>query len=128
MVDDKNLHLRNEEFDEYKPLFMEEIFIVNLYGTDEEIVLFYKLLQESDDFDNQIIMVNLIENIKRKYLTKMNWICCEGCQHYSICRINWYRGEKNIDRNCCSLCNNYNKCREKFKTQKKQFQNVKKIQ
>ena len=124
MDDVKNIE---EQQGDYKPLFMEEIFIVNLYGTDEEIELFYKLIQNSDDIDNQVIMVDLIEKIKRKYLTKMNWFCCSLCQHYEICRINWYRGEKNIDRNCCSLCQNYNKCRQKHREEMKKNEENKKI-
>lgn len=127
MVKDTEVKNTDEEIDEYKPLYMEEIFIVNLYGTEEEIELFYKLLQNSEDIDNQVIMVNLIERIKRNYLTKMNWLCCSKCQHYDACRINWYRGEKNQDRHCCSLCENYKGCHNSYKNQRKQAEHIKSL-
>jgi hypothetical protein len=107
-----------DRVEEYEPLFMEELFIVNLYGTEEEIEEFYFLLQDPDDLNNQIAMVNLIEKIKRENLTQMDWHCCSRCQHFEICKINWYRGERDIPRHCCSLCQHYKECMEKHKLEK----------
>lgn len=88
---------------------MEETFLVNLYGSEEEIGRFYDLLDVLDD-ENIVEMVHLIEEIKRRNVTRIYWNCCHRCQNFSTCRINWYRGEHKIKRNCCSLCTNYEDC------------------
>jgi len=98
----------------YHPLFLEELFIVNLYGTEEEIEQFNKLLDSKDSIENIVAMATLLEDIKRKRLTKMNWFCCHRCQNYEICRINWFRGERNISRHCCSYCQNFDECYKCF--------------
>ena len=50
---------------EYLPVFAEEIFIVNLYGTDEEIDEFNELLKETHIEKNLMSMTLIIEEIKR---------------------------------------------------------------
>lgn len=88
---------------------MEETFLVNLYGSEEEINRFYDLLDVLDN-ENVVEMVHLIEEIKRRNVTRIYWNCCHRCQNFATCRINWYRGERAIKRNCCSLCSNYEDC------------------
>ena len=104
---------------DYHPLFLEELFIVHLYGTDEDVVKFYRLLEHKEEPENIVEMAALLEEIKRKKLTKMNWYCCWRCQHYKICRINWYRGERNIERHCCTYCQNYEECYKRFLNENK---------
>lgn len=99
----------------YRPLFLEELFVVHLYGTDEEVQRFDKLMEDRDNFENVVAMATLIEDIKRRNLTKLNWFCCSKCQNFRICRINWYRGERNIERNCCTYCSHYTDCYGEFK-------------
>ena len=50
---------------EYLPVFAEEIFIVNLYGTDEELKEFHLLLLSPNVEKNLISMALIIEEIKR---------------------------------------------------------------
>jgi hypothetical protein len=95
---------------EFYPLFMEEVFIVNLYGSDLEARRFYELMQDTEKRENIVEMAALIEDIKRRCLTKMNWYCCHRCERFQTCRINWHRGERNIERNCCSYCAKYEAC------------------
>ena len=42
---------------EYLPVFAEEIFIVNLYGTDEEIYEFNELMKETQVEKNLMSMI-----------------------------------------------------------------------
>jgi hypothetical protein len=100
---------------EYLPVFAEEIFIVNLYGTDEELDEFNLLIEAPDVEKNLISMALLIEEIKRRNLLKITWQCCWRCRYYKRCKINWYRGERNIQaRNCCTYCQNFWECHKKF--------------
>lgn len=99
---------------DYHPLFLEELFIVHLYGTDDEVARFYKLMENPNDRGNIVEMAALLEDIKMRELTKMNWYCCYRCQQFKICRINWYRGERNIERHCCTYCQNYEECYKRF--------------
>ncbi|MDD2717840.1 MAG: hypothetical protein PHW04_18285 [Candidatus Wallbacteria bacterium] len=101
-------------FGKYHPLFLEELFIVHLYGSDDEVALFYRLMDDRDNPNNIVVMATLLEDIKRKNLTKMNWFCCTRCQNFEMCRINWYRGERNLERNCCTYCQIYEECYKKF--------------
>lgn len=104
--------------EEYLPVFAEEIFIVNLYGTDEEIDEFNLLMQNPKIEKNLISMALLIEEIKRRSLLKMNWYCCWRCHYFPTCKINWYRGERNYQvRNCCTYCQNFWECHEQFAVQ-----------
>lgn len=103
----------------YYPLYIEELFIVQLYGTDEEVKRFNELMdiKTDDDQDDDIVIeiVALIEEIKRKNLTKMNWFCCHRCENFKICRINWHRSERNLEKKCCTYCSHYEKCYKNFK-------------
>ncbi|MBF0545108.1 MAG: hypothetical protein HQM08_11765 [Candidatus Riflebacteria bacterium] len=101
--------------EEYLPVFAEEIFIVNLYGTDEEIDEFNILIQSPDVEKNVISMALIIEEIKRRSFLKMNWYCCRKCGYFVTCKINWYRGIRNFDkRNCCTYCQDFWECHKKF--------------
>ncbi|MBF0410241.1 MAG: hypothetical protein HQM10_23045 [Candidatus Riflebacteria bacterium] len=101
--------------EEYLPVFAEEIFIVNLYGTDEEIVEFEAYIQSPDVERNLISMALIIEEIKRRSFLKMTWCCCPRCSYFKTCKINWYRGERRFEkRNCCTYCQNFWECHKKF--------------
>ena len=100
---------------EFYPLFMEEIFIVNIYGTEAESNLFYKLMQDTKKSENVVELAALIEDIKRRELTKMDWYCCYRCDKFHTCKINWYRGERTVERKCCSYCQSYEKCLEEMR-------------
>jgi hypothetical protein len=100
---------------EYLPVFAEEIFIVNLYGTDEEIDEFNELMRANHVEKNLMSMALIIEEIKRRNFLKINWHCCWRCQYYQNCKINWYRGERNVSmRNCCTYCQNFWECHKSF--------------
>lgn len=100
---------------EYLPVFAEEIFIVNLYGTDEEIAEFQVLLQTPNDEKSLMSMALIIEEIKRRHFLKINWHCCWRCCYYQTCKINWYRGERHFERrNCCTYCQNFWECHKRF--------------
>jgi len=101
----------------YYPLFLEELFIVHLYGTDAEVKQFYEFMEpeKRNKSENIVVLATLIEDIKRRNLTKMNWFCCSRCENFKLCRINWYRGESNLERNCCTYCQNFEKCYETYK-------------
>ena len=100
---------------EYLPVYAEEIFIVNIYGTDEEIEEFNQLLKSPEIEKNLISMALLIEEIKRRSLLKMNWYCCWRCLYFQTCKINWYRGERQTNiRNCCTYCQNFWECHKRF--------------
>ncbi|MBF0500256.1 MAG: hypothetical protein HQM09_08990 [Candidatus Riflebacteria bacterium] len=101
--------------EEYLPVFAEEIFIVNLYGNDDEIEEFNFLMQSPDVEKNLISMALLIEEIKRRSLLKMNWYCCWRCQYHASCKINWYRGLRRFElRNCCTYCQNFWDCHRQY--------------
>lgn len=101
--------------EEYLPVFAEEIFVVNLYGTDEEIDEFSELMLASHIEKNLISMALIIEEIKRRNFLKISWHCCWRCRYYKTCKINWYRGERNMEcRNCCTYCQNFWECHQKF--------------
>ena len=100
---------------EYLPVFAEEIFIVNLYGTDDEIDEFNDLMKANHIEKNLMSMALIIEEIKRRNFLKIGWHCCWRCQYYQNCKINWYRGERNMElRNCCTYCQNFWDCHKKF--------------
>lgn len=100
---------------DYLPVYAEEIFIVNMYGTDEEIDEFNQLINGLEIEKNLISMALLIEEIKRRSLLKMNWYCCWRCQYFQTCKINWYRGERQCKlRNCCTYCQNFWDCHKQF--------------
>jgi len=105
---------------EYLPVYAEEIFIVNIYGTDEEIAEFNQLMKSVDVEKNLVSMALMIEEIKRRSLLRMNWYCCWRCERFQTCKINWYRGEKNYTiRNCCTYCQNFWECHKKFTEEEK---------
>ena len=100
---------------EYLPVFAEEIFVVNLYGTDEEIDEFNELMQSSQAEKSLLSMALIIEEIKRRNFLKITWHCCWRCQYYQNCKINWYRGERKMNkRNCCTYCENFWTCHKNF--------------
>ena len=105
---------------EYLPVYAEEIFIVNLYGTDEELEEFNHLLKDVAEERNMYAMALIIEEIKRRNFLKMTWRCCWRCQYYITCKINWYRGERCVERrNCCTYCQNFWDCHKLYCEQEK---------
>ncbi|MDP7421780.1 MAG: hypothetical protein QGH40_07865 [bacterium] len=101
---------------DYNPLFAEEIFIVNLYGTDEEIQRFQGLIARREETNSLVAIVDLVEKIKSRCLTGMEWHCCWRCQYFQMCRIRWYREEHQVSQRCCSLCRGYMTCMSKFRS------------
>ncbi len=100
---------------DYLPVYAEEIFVVNLYGTDEEISEFTRLMENPQIEGNLVSIVLLIEEIKRRSLLKINWYCCWRCERFQTCKINWYRGERHFERrNCCTYCQNFWECHKLF--------------
>lgn len=100
---------------EYLPVFAEEIFVVNLYGTDEEIDEFNELMKSTHIEKSLMSLALIIEEIKRRNFLKIGWSCCWRCYYYQNCKINWYRGERNIKkRNCCTYCQSFWDCHKKF--------------
>jgi len=95
---------------EFHPLYAEEIFIVHLYGNDDEIARFEKLLETKESPDSQLEMIILCEEITRRVLTEMNTHCCQRCPYFHICAINHRRCSRNMEKFCCSYCPNYREC------------------
>lgn len=94
----------------YEPTFAEETFIVNGYGTDEDIEQFNCLMANPDDRGHRIEIIVLVEAIKQRNGLGLDWNCCWRCQRYNACEINWLRGEKALPRTCCPNCQNYSEC------------------
>lgn len=112
---------------EYLPVFAEEIFVVNLYGTDEEIDEFNDLMKANHIEKNLMSMALIIEEIKRRNFLKINWRCCWRCQYYQNCKINWYRGERNMDmRSCCTYCQNFWDCHKLYCNQSQNEESIEK--
>ncbi len=100
--------------------FLEEIAISNMYGTELEkkIVanLISCLINDSQNAEKIVELAVIIEEIKRREITHMDWNCClcDRCERYHSCRIKWYRGEKQMTQYCCSYCQNFDRCLAKF--------------
>ncbi|MFC1743684.1 hypothetical protein ACFL35_06790 [Candidatus Riflebacteria bacterium] len=93
----------------YLPCFAEELFVVNLYGTDEEIERFEILIDNLESPASLIEIVTLMEEIKNR-AGKMNWYCCVECHRAERCEINDLRAIKKWERRCCSNCLKYDEC------------------
>ncbi|HNV68415.1 MAG TPA: hypothetical protein PKO06_01870 [Candidatus Ozemobacteraceae bacterium] len=88
---------------------------MNLYGTDEELEEFNQLIKNPQVERNLYAMALIIEEIKRRNFLKMSWHCCWRCQYFATCKINWYRGERKMERrNCCTYCQNFWECHKRF--------------
>ena len=99
----------------YDPLFVEETWIVRMYGTNEENERFDDLMHNRDDRWNRIEIVLLVEFIKDRHRLGLLKRCCEACPHFETCRINWRRGELDLARTCCSNCPEYTRCSRKLR-------------
>lgn len=106
------------EISEYVPSFAEETFIVNCYGTEEDIARFDLLMEDPTDRANLVEMIILVEAIKNRNSLGMDWNCCFRCQRHSYCEINWYRGERGLKKTCCPNCLNYSDCNKIFISQR----------
>lgn len=100
--------------------FLEEIAISNMYGTELEkkIVanLISYLINDPNNSEKIVELAVIIEEIKRREITHMDWNCCfcDKCERYHNCRIKWYRGERQMTQYCCSYCQHFDKCLAKF--------------
>ena len=103
----------------YDPLFVEETWIVRMYGSNEENERFDDLMQDRDDRWNRIEIVLLVEHIKDRHNLGLLTRCCELCPHFETCRINWRRGELELPRTCCSNCPEYTRCSRKLRPLKR---------
>ena len=102
----------------YLPSYAEETFIVHCYGTDQEIDQFSALMQNPTNRGNMVNLIVLIEAIKNRNHLGMDWKCCWRCQRFAHCEINWYRGERGLDKICCPNCVNYKDCNKIFISQR----------
>ena len=102
----------------YVPTFAEETFIVNCYGTDEDIDRFNVLMEGIADRGHQVELIILVEAIKNRNSLGMDWNCCWRCQRFTYCEINWYRGERALTKTCCPNCVNYSECNKIFVSQR----------
>jgi len=50
----------------YSPVFAEEIFVVTLYGTREEVKQLFQMLKTCDDQASSDAISDLIEQVKRR--------------------------------------------------------------
>lgn len=117
----------NSQSKVFHPLYAEEIFIVYLNGRPTEIEEFEELLKDKEKTINQIRMILLVEEITRRELTKMDYMCCHECQFYGRCTVNRLRSERNLEHHCCSYCHKYRVCLKHFRDQKKAEQEAAKI-
>ncbi len=101
----------------YNPVFAEETFIVNLYGTSKEIEEFDLLIADDASSVSLTAMVDLVETIKRRRFTGMNWNCCHQCQSFLNCSVKKHRFRRNQPRECCSMCKQYKSCLSLFQAQ-----------
>jgi hypothetical protein len=102
----------------YLPTFAEETFIAHCYGTEPEIRWFNELMENPTDRQHMINLIVLIEEIKNRNHLGMDWKCCWRCQRFSTCEINWYRGERGMEKVCCPNCVNYRDCNKIFISQR----------
>ena len=100
--------------------FLEEIAISNMYGTEHEkksvANLISYLINDPQNIEKIVELAVLIEEIKRREITHMDWNCCfcDKCERFHNCRIKWYRGERQMAQYCCSYCQNFDRCLAKF--------------
>lgn len=100
--------------------FLEEIAISNMYGTELEkksvANLISYLINDPNNIEKIVELAVVIEEIKRREITHMDWNCClcDKCERYHNCRIKWYRGERQMTQYCCSYCRHFDRCLAKF--------------
>lgn len=97
--------------------YLEEIFIINVHGTDEELAMVPALISDLSDTDNFVKLAVLAEEIRYREVTRLDWKCCPKCNRYASCRIKWVRGEKGMQDRCCGFCQNYGQCLSEFRGQ-----------
>lgn len=102
---------------EFHPLYAEEIFIVYMYGTEEETAAFERLLEHRENPRVQVEMIVICEEIIRRTLTSMETPCCPGCQFHSNCAVNSIRRPRGLEAKCCSYCHSYRDCLAKFRSE-----------
>ncbi|PKK91670.1 MAG: hypothetical protein CVV64_03115 [Candidatus Wallbacteria bacterium HGW-Wallbacteria-1] len=94
----------------YKPLFVEETFLVYLYGTKDEQDLYNSLISDTNSPGNLLSIKALTESLKSRHLTKMDWKCCDRCQNFQTCSLRFYRSAKGEKMVCCSNCKEFSSC------------------
>jgi|GEM_PF-3949419 len=97
---------------------VEEIFVVNLYGNDAEIIELKEILNTIDNPQTIIRLAVLSEKIRERELAKMEMCCCLHCKFMDNCDINRARSEDGQANNCCSYCALYAECLKKVKKSK----------
>lgn len=117
------------------PTYATEKMIAGLYGTDEEKrrvnELIDYLLVNPNNVEKNVELAVITEEIQRREITRMDWMCSPECDRYATCKIKWYRGERGMPQYCCSYCPNYqeggHKCLslfQKFEREKKTLEHV----
>jgi len=106
---------------------IEEMFVINIHGTDLELAAAQKLYSDSYNLDNYIKLAVMAEEIRTRELTKLTWKCCPRCIRYSSCRIRWERGVTGKDQTCCSYCQNHKGCNSEFHSQEREKRLVESI-
>jgi len=117
------------------PTYATEKMIAGLYGTDEEKrrvnELIDYLLVNPNNVEKNVELAVITEEIQRREITRMDWMCSPACDRYMTCKIKWYRGERGMPQYCCSYCPNYQegglKCLslfQKFEREKKTLEHV----
>ena len=99
---------------------IEEMFIINIHGTDSELAASQKLYLDSSNLESFIKLAVMAEEIRTRELTKLKWNCCPRCTRYSSCRIRWERGETGCEQTCCSYCQNHKTCVSEFHSQERE--------
>lgn len=91
-----------------------------MYGTELEKKLVANLISylinDPNNIEKIVELAVVIEEIKRREITHMDWNCCfcDKCERFHSCRIKWYRGERQMTQYCCSYCQNFDRCLAKF--------------
>lgn len=105
--------------------FLEEIAISNMYGTELEKAIVSNLvsylINVPNDVEKVVELAVIIEEIKRREITHMDWNCvlCGKCERTLNCKIKWYRGERGMTQYCCSYCQSFEGCLAKFQKNEK---------
>lgn len=79
---------------EFCPLFMEEVFLVNLYGTEEEAARLNRLLEREPTPEVTEELVFLIEEIKRRHVTRADWFCANRTEPLVVKGVAFAKGTR----------------------------------
>lgn len=92
---------------------LEDIFVINLFGGDDEVKSLGSLIDNMGSPQTIIKMAAMAENIKTREITGFHSHCCFKCNDLPNCDINIERKASGDAETCCSYCGRYRDCLDK---------------